>query len=47
MKSYGLTPAMVDWVAMTNSLTVTNGLLLLHDTDSPRPPQRFYRVVEK
>ena len=36
----------VDWVALLNSLTVTNGMLLLVDPDSTNYPYRFYRMIE-
>ena len=36
----------VDWVALLNSLTVTNGMLLLVDPDSTNYPYRFYRIIE-
>lgn len=37
---------LVDWVALPNALTVTNGSLLVRDPEPPRWPQRFYRIVE-
>ena len=36
----------VDWVALLNCLTVTNGTLLLVDPDSANYPRRFYRIIE-
>ncbi len=36
----------VDWVALLNGLTVTNGRLLLVDLDSTSYPRRFYRIIE-
>ena len=35
------------WVRLTNSLTLTNGLLRLEDSDAPFLPRRFYRVIER
>ncbi len=36
----------VDWVALLNCLTVTNGALQLVDPDSANYPHRFYRIIE-
>jgi hypothetical protein len=36
----------VDWVALLNALTVTNGMLYLVDPDSANYPYRFYRIIE-
>jgi alpha-tubulin suppressor-like RCC1 family protein len=37
---------LVDWVALLNALTVTNGMLYLVDPDSANYPYRFYRIIE-
>jgi hypothetical protein len=37
---------LVDWVALPDALSVTNGSLLIRDPDAYRWSQRFYRVVE-
>jgi len=37
---------LVDWVAVPNCLTVTNGTLLLVDPDGTARPRRFYRIIE-
>ena len=37
---------LLDWETLTNSLTLTNGQLLLRDADSTNTPTRFYRIVE-
>jgi hypothetical protein len=37
----------VSWVTLPNALTLTNGLLRLHDPQSPAHPARFYKVVER
>ncbi|HVM47833.1 MAG TPA: LamG-like jellyroll fold domain-containing protein [Candidatus Acidoferrum sp.] len=37
---------LVDWVALLNCLTVTNGMLYLVDPDSRLYPCRFYRIIE-
>jgi endonuclease/exonuclease/phosphatase family metal-dependent hydrolase len=34
-----------NWRAITNSITLTNGLLRVSDTDHVASPQRFYRAV--
>ena len=36
---------LVDWTVLTNTLSVTNGLMLFEDASS-KYPARFYRVVE-
>ena len=38
---------LVDWVTLPNSLTLTNGLLLLRDPDGTNCPARFYRIIEQ
>ena len=38
---------LTNWVALTNSLTVTNGALLLDDTNNANRPTSFYRIVEQ
>ncbi len=35
------------WVKLNDALTVTNGLLMLDDSDAANHPQRYYRIVEK
>jgi PKD repeat protein len=37
--------ALADWIRLTNSIWLTNGLLQINDADSPLYPQRFYRAV--
>jgi hypothetical protein len=37
---------LMNWNALTNSTVVTNGLLQVRDTNSPRFSERFYRVME-
>jgi hypothetical protein len=37
---------LVNWVPLPNSLTVTNGALLLQDPGATNSPTRFYRIVE-
>jgi hypothetical protein len=37
---------LVDWVSLPGTLTLTNGLLQLQDTDSTNAARRFYRIVE-
>jgi hypothetical protein len=34
------------WMTLSNSLTLANGFLLLHDTNATLLPQRFYRILE-
>lgn len=34
------------WLTLSNALTLTNGFLLLRDTNAALLPQRFYRIVE-
>lgn len=38
---------LVDWVALTNVLSVSGGQLQLDDTSSPQFLRRFYRVIER
>jgi hypothetical protein len=38
---------LLDWVPMTNSLTLTNGTLLFTDPDATNHPSRYYRIIEK
>ena len=37
---------LVNWETLTNSLTLTNGLLRLWDPASTNWPSRFYRIIE-
>jgi len=37
---------LADWIPMPAVLTLTNGLLLIQDTNASLFPTRFYRVVE-
>ena len=37
---------LLDWETLTNSLTLTNGQLLLRDEDTANSPGRFYRILE-
>ncbi len=37
---------LLDWFTLPNELTLSNGLLFLHDSDSTNSPARFYRVLE-
>jgi alpha-tubulin suppressor-like RCC1 family protein len=38
---------LVDWILLTNDLTLTNGQLWLHDTGSTNFLLRFYRIIER
>jgi hypothetical protein len=37
---------MVDWISITNALTLTNGEVLLQDVWT-NTPQRYYKVTEQ
>ena len=37
---------LLDWATLANSLTMSNGLLILKDTTSPDRPRRFYRILQ-
>jgi len=37
---------LVDWTALLDSLSVTNGMLYFVDPDSTNAPYRFYRIIE-
>jgi hypothetical protein len=37
---------LIDWVTFPGALTLTNGTLLLRDTNPAMMPLRFYRIVE-
>ena len=37
---------LVDWVTLTNGLSLTNGTLQLQDSGRTNNPARFYRIVE-
>jgi len=37
---------LVDWEVLPGALSLTNGWLLLRDTNAPHHPRRFYRIVE-
>jgi hypothetical protein len=41
-----LSPNMNNWLRLTNSLALTNGVLLLADPEAAVLQQRFYRVLE-
>jgi hypothetical protein len=36
-----------NWLRLTNSLTLTNGMLFLDDVEATNHPLRFYRVIER
>jgi alpha-tubulin suppressor-like RCC1 family protein len=38
---------LVDWVNLPNTLSITNGLLLLSDPNQADFPARFYRIIEQ
>ena len=38
---------LVDWAPLTNSVMLTNGVLLVIDPQSTNYPTRFYRVIER
>ncbi|PWU17419.1 MAG: hypothetical protein C5B50_11385 [Verrucomicrobia bacterium] len=38
---------LLHWTALPNTLTLTNGVLLLRDTNSLNSPARFYRLLER
>jgi len=38
---------LIDWMPLTNSLTLTSGALLLIDLEATNFPRRFYRILEK
>jgi hypothetical protein len=46
----GFTPQtstnLLDWIPLTNALTLSNGVLLIRDAGASNYPARFYRVVE-
>ena len=37
---------LMTWETLSNSLTLTNGMLLLWDAGSTNWPSRFYRIIE-
>ncbi len=37
---------LTDWVTLSNSLSLTNGMLWLQDSPATNCPQRFYRIIE-
>jgi hypothetical protein len=37
---------LTSWTTLSNSLTLTNGMLLLTDSVSTNKPIRFYRIIE-
>ncbi|HEX5400096.1 MAG TPA: immunoglobulin domain-containing protein [Verrucomicrobiae bacterium] len=37
---------LVDWAAMPDALTLTNGVLQIHDLSATNAPMRFYRIIE-
>lgn len=38
---------LVDWIPLPGALTLTNGILQLHDPAAASMPMRFYRIIEK
>jgi hypothetical protein len=38
---------LVNWVPLPGALTLTNGLLQLHDSGSTNHPYQFYRIIEQ
>ena len=41
-----VTSNLADWATLTNSLTVSNSLLILRDTSSANQTARFYRIIQ-
>lgn len=37
---------LVDWMALPNALSLTNGMLQLEDNSGTNWPARFYRLLE-
>ncbi len=37
---------LVNWVVLSNGLTLTNGALWLQDAAATNSPRRFYRLIE-
>jgi hypothetical protein len=37
---------LVDWVTLTNALTLTNGVIQLQDSSATSSPSRYYRILE-
>ena len=37
---------LVDWVDLTNALSISNGALVLTDAAATNQPIRFYRLLE-
>ena len=37
---------LVNWAAMPDALTLTNGVLQVHDSSATNAPMRFYRIIE-
>ncbi len=37
---------LINWTTLSNSLTVSNGVLFLQDSGSANSPARFYRIIE-
>jgi hypothetical protein len=37
---------LTDWMKLPGALSLTNGMLQLHDGEATNWPQRFYRIIE-
>jgi len=37
----------VNWATLPNALSLTNGMLLLQDTNSSNFTTRYYRIIEQ
>ena len=42
-----VSPNLVDWTTLANSLSVSNGLLILQDNNSANQTVRFYRIIQQ
>ena len=42
-----VSPNLLDWATLANSLSVSNGLLILQDNNSANQTVRFYRIIQQ
>ena len=42
-----VSPNLADWETLANSLSVSNGLLILQDNNSASQAARFYRIIQR
>ena len=42
-----VSPNLLDWTTLANSLSVSNGLLILQDNNSANQTVRFYRIIQQ